>query len=139
MVAESHAPDDTGEYLEIHPLRREEGTSLEERKDALEQRLAVSHHEHQCPIVPAVRLDVATAEPVAYQLQYLSPVAVLADVELRNQLKPDAARPIPLHRYGKASFSVDVSRYVAIESFLLIVRTRHVVTIVNARPDVTDE
>src|SRR6184192_3590371 len=34
------------------------------------------------------------------------------------------------------SFSVDVTRDVAIQPFLLIVRTRHVVTIVNAWSDV---
>src|SRR5256714_12535987 len=37
---------------------------------------------------------------------------------------------------GMTSFSVDVTRDVAIQPFLLIVRTRHVVTIVNAWSDV---
>src|SRR4029077_8253640 len=85
----------------------------------------------------AVRLDVATVESLSDQLEDLSPLAVLADVELRNELKTNTARLVALHRDREASFSVDVTRDVAVQPFLLIVRTRHVVTIVNVRPDVT--
>jgi hypothetical protein len=60
-------------------------------------------------------------------------------MELRNQLKPDATRRIALNRDREAAFSVDVTRDVAIQPFLLIVRTRHVVTSVNVRPDVNAE
>lgn len=69
-------------------------------------------------------------------MENLSPVAVLADMKLRNQLKSDATGRIALHRDREAAFSVDVTRNVAIQPFLLIVRTRHVVTSVNVRPDV---
>src|SRR5256714_4957955 len=62
-------------------------------------------------------------------MENLSPVTVLADVELRNQLKPDATARIALHRDREAAFSVDVTRDIAIQPFLLIVRTRHVVTV----------
>src|SRR6266516_2306971 len=95
------------------------------------------HDEHKCSIVFAVRLDVATAEPLSNQLEHLSPVAILADVELRDELKSNTAQLVALHRDREASFSVDVTRDVAVQPFLLIVRTRHVVTIVNVRPDVT--
>ena len=118
-------------------LRREKGTSLEERNHPLEQILAVSNHKNESSIVLAIRLDVATAEPLAEYLEHLSPVTVLADMELRNELKPDTTRRVALHRDREASFSVDVPRDVAVQPFLLIVRTRHVVTIVNVRPDVT--
>ena len=83
----------------------------------------------------AVRLDVATPEPHLNQLENLSPVSVLADMELRHELESDATRAVSLHRDREASFSVDVTRDVAIQSFLLIVRTRHVVTPVYVRPD----
>ena len=93
--------------------------------------------EHQRLVALAIRLDVATTQPIAYQLENLSPVAVLADVELWNELKPDTARSVVLHRDREASFSVYVTRDVAVQPFLLIVRTRHVVTTVNAWSDVT--
>src|SRR5437879_1883470 len=57
-----------------------------------------------------------------------SSVAILADVELRDELKSDPAGRVALHRDREASFSVDVTRDIAIQPFLLIVRTRHVVT-----------
>jgi hypothetical protein len=101
-----------------------------------EQILAVAHHEDERSITSAVRLDVAATQPLVNQLEHLCPVAVLADMELRYQLKTDAAGAIPLHRNRKASFSIDVTRDVTVQPFLLIVRTRHVVTTVNIRPDV---
>jgi hypothetical protein len=137
MVTMSHSSDDASELLEVRLLRRQKRVVLEEWNHALEQRPAVSHHEDECPIALAVRFDVATTEPAADQLEHLSPVAVLADVELGNELKPDATGAIALHRDREASFSVHVSRDVAIQPFLLIVRTRHVVTIANAWSDVT--
>jgi len=117
-------------------LRREKGTSLEERNHSLEQIAAVSNHKNESSVAFAVGLDVATAESLPNYLEYLSPVAVLADVELGNELKPDTTRRVSLHRDREASFSVDVPRDVAVQPFLLIVRTRHVVTIVNVRSDV---
>ena len=61
------------------------------------------------------------------------------DMELGNQLEPDATARVALHRDREASFSVYITRDVAVQPFLLIVRTRHVVTIVNARSDAHDE
>ena len=136
MVAESQLAHDAGELFKVLLLRREHWIAFEERNDLLEQVSAVTNHEDERSITSAVRLDVATPEPRANQLQYLGPVTVLADVELRYELKPDAARAIALHRNRKASFSIDVTRDAAVQPFLLIVRTRHVVTTVNIRPDV---
>ena len=53
------------------------------------------------------------------------------------------ARWVPLDAHAKRAFAFDEARkeparcFSASESFLLIVRTRHVVTIVNARSDGT--
>ena len=118
-------------------LRRKEGTSLEERNYSIEQILAVSNHKNESSIAFAIRLDVATAEPTLDYLEDLSPVAILADMELGNELKSNTTRRVSLHRDREASFSVDVPRDIAVQPFLLIVRTRHVVTIVNIRPDIT--
>jgi hypothetical protein len=72
------------------------------------------------------------------QLENLSPVAILADVELWNQLIAALARGIAVHDDREAPFSVDVARYVAVQPFLLIVRTRHVVT-VPLQPDRSEQ
>ncbi len=98
--------------------------------------MPVSHDEHESAITFAVRFDRSAPESTANQLEHLSPVAVLADMELRDELKPDPTGCVPLNRDREASFSVDVTSDVAIQPFLLIVRTQHVVTIVNVRPDV---
>ena len=98
---------------------------------------AVTYHENERSITFAVRPDAAATEPRTDELEDLGPVTVLADLELRNELKSDATGRVALHRDREASFSVNITRDVAIQPFLLIVRTRHVVTIVNARQDVT--
>src|SRR5262245_24694738 len=139
MVAESELPNDLGELQEVRLLRREQWVAFEERDDAVEQVLALSHDEDERTITSAVRSDGATTQPSLNQHQHLSPVAVLADMELRNELKPDPTGRVALHRDREAPFSVDIPGDVAIQPFLLIVRTRHVVTIVNVRPDVDDE
>jgi hypothetical protein len=139
VVAESERSNDAGELLEVRLLAREHGVAFEERYDAIEQVFALAHDEHERSIAPTVGLDVSAVETPLDQSENLVPVAVLADMELRNQLKPDATARAALHRDREASFSVDVTRDVAIQPFLLIVRTRHVVTIVNARPDLHDE
>src|ERR687888_385679 len=99
MLTLSHASHDTGELLEVRTLRRDKWDAFEERNHGFEQCASFANDVHECSIPLAVRLDVATTEPFAYQLEHLSPVAVLP--------------------------------------FLLIVRTRHVVTTVNVRSDVT--
>ncbi len=78
-------------------LRRKKGTSLEERNHPLEQIFAVSNHKDERSIAFAIGLDVATAEPLADYLEYLGPVTILADMELRNELKPETTRRVALH------------------------------------------
>ena len=137
MATTSHLPHDAGELLEIRLLRREQRGTLEERDHSFEQRLTLAHDQDQCPIAPAVSPDRAAAEPRLDQLEHLSSLAILAHVKLRDKLKPDAERYIALHRDGERSFSVDVPWDVAVQPFLLIVRTRRVVTIVYVWSDVT--
>ena len=133
----SHLSNDFGELDEVRLLARQQRATLEEGNHALEKVGPVSNDQHDRSVTLAVRLDVAASEPFPDQLEHLSSVSVLADVELRDELKAESTARIPLHRNRKASFSVDVPSDVAIQPFLLIVRTRYVVTIVNALSDVT--
>ena len=120
-------------------LRREQRVAFEEGNDPLEKLLPVAHNQHKRSIASAVRPDAAAPEPFADQFEDLRPVAVLADMELRYELKPRPTTRVALHRDREAPFAVDVPCDVAIQPFLLIVRTRHVVTTVNVRSDVNDE
>ena len=60
---------------------------------------------------------------------YLSTIAILAHVKLRNKLIPHPTGRIAIYDDREGTFSVDVSRNVAIQPFLLIVRTRHIFTV----------
>ena len=62
----------------------ERSGTFEEGNYGLKQRSSFSNDEHQRSIPFAVRFDVATTESVANQLEHLSPVAILADMELRH-------------------------------------------------------
>ena len=53
----------------------------------------------------------------------------MADVELRHELIAAFARGIAVDDDREASLPVHIARYVAIQPFLLIVRTRHIVTV----------
>ena len=131
-----HCADDRGELLEVLLLRGQQRRGLEERDDTLEQVDALSHDEHDRSVSASVRLDVAAiAKPPADDLQHLSPVAVLADMEFGYQLIAGLARRIPVYDDREASFSIDVTRDVAIQPFLLIVRTRHIVTVPSGSDD----
>ncbi len=133
----SHLPNHLSELHEVRLLARQQRATLEEWDDAVQEVGPVSNDQHNRPIMSAVRFDVAASEPLSNQLEHLSPVSVLADVKLGDELKTESTARITLHRDRKASFSVDVPSDVAIQPFLLIVRTRHVVTIVNIHSDVT--
>jgi hypothetical protein len=138
VTTEFKLSDDCGERVDVRLLCREQGVTFEEWDDTVEEVAAPTHHEDQRSIASTVRSDGSAAKPLPDQLENLCPVAVLADMKLRYELKPDATARIALHRDREASFSVDVTRDVAIQPFLLIVRTRHVVTIVNVWSDVDD-
>jgi hypothetical protein len=70
-----------------------------------------------------VLLDPSTTQAHGDRVQDLSPFLVLADVELRNELPSGSRARIPLNRYVERSFSIDITRDVRIQPFLLINRT----------------
>ena len=147
-LAPAHLPEPTlavhGEGKVEKPAKAgvgavENGVTFEKRDHTLDEIDAIAYDEHERSISTAVRSDATASKPLLNQSEHLIPVTVLADMELRYQLRPDAARRLALHRDREAAFSVDVTRDVAIQPFLLIVRTRHVVTIVNVRPGAHDK
>ena len=70
----------------------------------------------------------SAAKPSHYQVKDLTPLWILADMELRDEL-PSGPRPgIPLDGDVERPFSVDVTRNVGIQPFLLIDRTCRIVT-----------
>src|SRR5262249_31421954 len=103
VVSKLELSDDRSERLDVLLLCREQGVTFEEWYDAVEKVAAPAHHEHQRSIASTVRSDASTAEPLPDQLENLRPVAVLADMELRNELKSDATTRIALHRDREAS------------------------------------
>ena len=137
MVTESHPSNDLSELLEVRLLARQQRATFEEGDYTLKKVTPVSDHQHNRRVTLAVRLDVAASEPFSNQLEHLSPISVLADMELGDELKTETTTRITLHRNREASFSVYVACDVTVQPFLLIVRTRHVVTIVNAWSDAT--
>ncbi len=50
-------------------------------------------------------------------------------MELRYQLITTLTRRIAVDGDGKAALTIDIARNVAIQPFLLIVRTQHIVTL----------
>jgi len=130
VLAISHRANDRRKCLELGLLRRQERRALKERKDAIEKMLTLTYHVNHCSIFPTVGLDVAaTPEPLADQLEHLASVAILADMKLRDKLKPVAARWITIDGDCKAALTIHIARDVAIQPFLLIVRTRHIFTV----------
>src|SRR6266498_4333920 len=72
--------------------------------------------------------DSPAAETELDQVQDLTALGVLAYVKLRDEL-PTGPRPrVPLHGDVKRSFSIDITCNVGIQPFLLIDRTRGIVT-----------
>ena len=96
----------------------------------------------QNPRIPRFWHDRAGIEDLSGQLQKRPAAFMLVQKEFWTS---DEAEPawMLLDAYRERPFAFDEARkeplgtLVAREPFLLIVRTRHVVTMVNVRPDVT--
>jgi hypothetical protein len=125
-----HRSHDRRKLLKVLLLRGQERRPFKERDYMLQEILTSSYDVDQCTVLPSIGLDVAaSAEPFAYQPEHLAPVPVLADMELWNKLKTAPARRIAVDGDCKAALAIYVTRDVAIQPFLLIVRTRHIVTV----------
>ena len=76
-----------------------------------------------------VLLNPATTQSLPYQIENLPSFGVLTHMKLRHELPAGPGVPVPLYSHMKRSFSVDVTRYIGIQPFLLIVRTARIVTV----------
>ena len=130
MLPFRHRTHDAREGEELLLFAAEKGLRLEERDYLREEILTVSNHEYQRRIFRAsmIRLDPAAVEALHDQVKNLTSLCALTDVKLRNELPTVLRARIALDRYVERSFSVDVARDVGIQPFLLINRTRHIVT-----------
>jgi hypothetical protein len=143
MATPLHELEYFNELLEVLALCRPKPVRLEERDDDLIQVAEPPNDvavQRLTMIVPSrVDVDPAAAEVVAERLESTNARSSLHHYELRLHLPSDRGGRIAMHRNGEATFAVDEPGYPPCDSqpFLLIVRTRHVVTIVNARSDDT--
>jgi hypothetical protein len=138
------------ELLEVLLLRASHRMTPEERDDRLQEIRAATNDVavHLFPVVvtPPVRNDVANVEVLTNTLEARDARGALRDRELVRDLEtgpvafsPHAVR-LPHEADGEASFSVYKTDHPATEldqPFLLVFRTRHVVTIVNVPSDGT--
>jgi hypothetical protein len=130
MLTESHRSHNRRKLLKVLMLGGQEGRLFKERDYVLQQVTSPSDNINQSTVLPSVGLNIAASiEPIAYQPQYLRPVIVLTDMELRNQLIPVTTRWVAIDGDRKAALAIYIARDVAIQPFLLIVRTRHIFTV----------
>ena len=145
MLLATHRLNDLAESPEHRSLARERyDVPLEERDDLLKEHLSRRDAKHQHLGIPRLRRDRAVPEDLSGELQKRPAALMLVQKELWTSDEAESARML-LDAHRERSFALDESRkeplgtLVARESFLLIVRTRHVVTTVNVRSDINGE
>ena len=130
METDSHRSNDRRKLLKLPLLRGQERRPFEEGNHVRQKVIASSNDVDQHTVLPSIGLDVAASvEPATYQLKDLAPVTVLADMKLRNQLIAATACRIAIDGDCKTALAINIARDVAIQPFLLIVRTRHIFTV----------
>ena len=75
-----------------------------------------------------VLTDPSAAKPSLKEVEDLSSLRVLADVELRHELPTSSGARVPLECDVKRAFAIDEASKICIQPFLLIVRTDRIVT-----------
>ena len=145
-----HQFDAEGELLEVAPFGRTKRMLLKERNDPFEQILSTTNDVAMkvLPVVvmPPVDIHLSRSEELAQLLQTRDAAGALCHHEVVRDLVSGriavSARPawLPDESDREASFSVYKTDHPTTEldqPFLLVSRTRHVVTMVNALSDVT--
>jgi hypothetical protein len=143
MATLLHELENLNELLEVLALRCPQRVRLEERDDDL---IEIDESPHDVSVqrltvvVPSrIGVDPSASEVVAKRLERLNARGTLNYHELRLHLPADRGGRIAVHGDGETAFTVDEPGYPPCDSqpFLLIVRTRHVVTSVNVASDDT--
>jgi hypothetical protein len=150
MPADGDQLNAASELLEVLLLWAPQRMPSEERDDRLQQIQAapddVTEHVLPVVVVPPVGDDNPNAEELTKALETVNAGGALCHGEFVRDLETGsvASSPravwLPHEADRKASFSVYKTVYPATEldqPFLLVFRTRHIVTMVNARSDVT--
>jgi len=103
---------------------------LEEWDDPRQEVFPSTNHEHQRSVRTRsmVLTNLSAAKATGDEVKDLAPFEVLADPELRYQLPTGSGACVPTDRYVERTFSIDETRNVCIQPFLLIVRTGWIFT-----------
>jgi len=130
VLLPAHRPNDAGEGEELTLLRAHERLRLEEWDDPRQEVFPTANHVHQRGVRTRsmVLTNLTAAEAADDEVENLTPFAVLADAELRYQLPAGPGACVPTDRYVKRTFSIDETRNICIQPFLLIVRTGWIFT-----------
>ena len=131
MLALRHRLGDLGEDDEVSLLRAQEGLCVEEWDDLRQQVVPLAYDEHQRGVGARAMVlgDATAAQTPLDEVEDLTPFCVLADVELGNELPPESRPVVAANRNVKRTFSVNKTRDVCVQPFLLIVRTAWIVTV----------
>ena len=136
-----HRPNDTGEGEELSLLRLRRGCVS---KNGTTFVRGLPYGERRTPVRCRRSLDGShgsdRSRGAGDEVEDLSPFDVLTDAELGNQLRPALVRScVPTDRYVKRTFSIDETRDVRIQPFLLIVRTGWIFTAHVPNPTIEGE
>ena len=130
VLTRCHRNNDGSEGQILGLLRTQEGLTIEKRDDSCHKIVPVAHHQHKRGVArtAVVLANASAAEPALEEIKDLSPLRILADVELRHELPTNSCARVPLNCYVKRTFSVDEASKISIQPFLLIVRTDRIFT-----------
>jgi hypothetical protein len=125
VLASLHRSNDEDERVKLPLFRAQKGVRLEEWDDLGQKVGPLADHVHKRRVhrSSVIPLDPSTPEPGSDQVEDLTALRALADVELRDELPADSRRSVPLDGDVERSLPVDETRDVGIQPFLLIGRT----------------
>src|SRR5205807_8335947 len=121
---------DGGEGEELLLLGAQEWLCLEEGDDPSHQVLPVPDDVHQRGVrrSAVVLTYPSAAKPLPNQVEDLSALGRLTDMELGDQLITKPGARVPLDSDVERPVSVDIAADVGVQPFLLIARTGRIVT-----------
>ena len=138
VLPHCHRSHDTSEDEKVFVLGAQKRLRFEEGDDPFEQVITTADDEHQAGVLRAavVLTDPSAAEPPGDQVEDLTTLRRLADMELRHELPTGSRTRVPLDGYVERPFSIHEACNVGIQPFLLIVRTdriftAHITTLMN--------
>ena len=141
MTTRPHQGEHLAELRQILGLRGPKRHLFEERHDPLLEVVAPADAPAKdvfaVVVPPGVAIDRPAVEELLQELERSEAPLALRDDELRSNLPTEPQRRTPVDVDAKASFAVDESGDPTFqpEPFLLIICTRHVVTILPAEAD----